>query len=885
MSRTSLSIVDCSYAAPRDELFPDKPIGIFSIPGRAYHACVQYKQYMCIHGGEISTHDNMKLGEDGAPTPVVVPVQAAVDGGVCPGDSLAALSKYNKTFPKTQSQSQLNLLQTRCAAPGLKCMDDFFIFNCETSAWKPVKSVLSPLPRKGHTLDIITLDNVKYFVLFGGFSTDSSLLSNSLHICNVEDAVSGRGAVWKHLDCCDGDAPSPRYFHSCCVVTKPGGRLGKRVHEALCVFGGIGATSEILSDFYFLNLHTFKWTRVDPVMVPGLNGNAGQIAPKPLFGHTAVACSDSSSIPTNPYTGASKTSSLGDKPKRLKFGNVLIFGGKTLRRDQNATSEDPALETSAGTGTGTGTGQQKTGGLAHGTSTSIDEESNCSNFSYRFSFKDLSWTIASSGHMVPQPRYGHAICVVKGLTPIHNFPTTLAAAKALQNGSTPLIANDDGVLVSTQPISSMIPTTNKNNTEDDDDDDDGTPMLFRQAPEVSSAVLVGGLNSSMVPGDFWVLDTKFRRAGMEQYDKNYYPPNVPSQARFTREVLQERERQRSASAASGLSFNIGGRKEVAESRSSNQLMLVQRGECNENNNIHDLKTSQSAAVCVGNPTKNTNSNKNTISSKKIPNPNGRVCEELYEYIGMSEGDIARSKSTPIIGSSSRAYADTTAPQSPRAHAQTNKLPQIGERLVVGLPSASADIGDIDDQGDIIMAGETASYGDPDALPAVTTIDGDGNEYSGHQLDDNVGDHVGDNASRAPVPASVPCGPSRSFAASHTSSVADAPARLDQYDDGNDATDPRVAVLISCLRKECSEYSKQLLSERHDFRVHEAASEAKIAELVDILAIRDAELAASKAESAEYRKAYTLLVEHERELASNLEEAYSLLMLEKITQNN
>jgi len=28
MSRTSLSIVDCSYAAPRDELFPDKPIGI-----------------------------------------------------------------------------------------------------------------------------------------------------------------------------------------------------------------------------------------------------------------------------------------------------------------------------------------------------------------------------------------------------------------------------------------------------------------------------------------------------------------------------------------------------------------------------------------------------------------------------------------------------------------------------------------------------------------------------------------------------------------------------------------------------------------------------------------------------------------------------------------
>lgn len=1104
LSQTSLSIVDCTYPALIDPLYPDKPPGNFYLPGRAYHACVQYNQYMCIHGGECHTNegpaavtgpsDNAPLrrdssgagGSNGGTSP---------SAGVCPGDSLAALTKYNKTFPKTQSQSNLlssnrnnsnlNLTLAPGAAPGLRCLDDFYLFNVDTSVWIPVKSVLSPLPRKGHTLNIITLDDVKYFVLFGGFSSDSSLLSNSLHICAVEDAIAGRGAVWKHLDCCKGEAPTPRYFHSCSVVQNPGGKLGSKVHEALCVFGGVGAKSEILSDFYFLNLRTFQWTRIDPMMVPGPDNSAGQIIPKPLFGHTAVACADSSSIAVNPYAPPTEQN---QKPKRLRFGNVLIFGGKTIRQ------RDPT-GTSTGMGNGSGrnneepevsftSGGRAAAGTMRADTYTIDKDSNCSNFTYRFSFKDLSWSTTSSGYAVPQPRYGHAVCVVKGYTPIHNFPTTQAATKAMSRGgggggggggaTNGLIMNADGILVPHTPaipasksgsasaLSGAVTAAAANNTKANRDDNQDvnsppastvpTPMLFRHQKDVSCAVLVGGINSTMVPGDFWILDTKFRRAGMDQYDKNYYSNaniakhgavhqgHVPVEgaavqlqqqqqqqqhARFSREVLLLHDQRKAAAMASealfrenGCSNNMREQRLLQQLRSEEEEEVddgIIEGHCldgihnHEHNNhqphhntkqhqqqqqqLRALKTSKSASNNAINITKSDNNKKSDDptasgggggSDRPRGNNNNnnqqRHKEELFDHIDMPTRDISYSKSTPllrqqrqqsqdshqsphvdgqvvglgsaapVLGSSSRAYADSVSALIPSAAGSSSgkqqqgvpssiptagvnsRLPQQGERLVVGLPSASVcEVDDADDADDDRGVGVGELDLDPDldpnALPAVTTIDGDGDLASnsgvcrlrsgGRALVSVIGVGSAGMSTNESANAST-----SAYTPSHTSSVADPmPPRLDLNYDSRDeneneneqgqqnfllnnhdigingghqntqsnnrnhgySNDSRVGQLIARLRKECCEYSKQLLAERHESRSMDAANETRIAELMDLVTTRDAELASSRAETEQYRAAYTALVDREKILSSQLEEAYSLLMLEKMAQ--
>lgn len=155
-----------------------------------------------------------------------------------------------------------------------------YAFHVTHQKWKKLPCLLSPLPRKGHTITLISINKKSYFLLFGGYSRQNETFSNSVHICDVEDINNCYHNIesiqknpstlqehnspfisWKVFKC-SGKAPPGRYLHSATVVT------GKDNENFLVVFGGLGKGHVPLSDIYFLNLETSTW--VEPLY--GCNG-------------------------------------------------------------------------------------------------------------------------------------------------------------------------------------------------------------------------------------------------------------------------------------------------------------------------------------------------------------------------------------------------------------------------------------------------------------------------------------------------------------------------------------------------------------------------------------------------------------------------------------
>ena len=76
------------------------------------------------------------------------------------------------------------------------CFDDLFSLNLRTFEWINIPSLLSPLPRKGHTISLCKLKSsskdlskLDSAVLFGGYSSEKNLMSNSLHLCNLDEGT------------------------------------------------------------------------------------------------------------------------------------------------------------------------------------------------------------------------------------------------------------------------------------------------------------------------------------------------------------------------------------------------------------------------------------------------------------------------------------------------------------------------------------------------------------------------------------------------------------------------------------------------------------------------------------------------------------------------
>ena len=109
---------------------------------------------------------------------------AEVVNDVCLNDPMGSSRKHFKVMRARQEDGSF-----------VRCLDDMHLYDMLNCRWITVKSSLSPLPRKGHTLCVGRLRNIKthlreeYLILFGGYSAHSNLMSNSLHICPLAEVI------------------------------------------------------------------------------------------------------------------------------------------------------------------------------------------------------------------------------------------------------------------------------------------------------------------------------------------------------------------------------------------------------------------------------------------------------------------------------------------------------------------------------------------------------------------------------------------------------------------------------------------------------------------------------------------------------------------------
>lgn len=361
------------------------------------------------------------------------------------------------------------------AEPVISCLDDLHVLDTISMEWYKMKCILSPLPRKGHTLNIVPLKGVQNAVIFGGYSIENVTLSNSLHVCEAdaiyEHYVSKRDSnhrktsanqntsnhvgvvkslkqeqieplMWRTLST-TGAPPKPRYRHSSTLIYTENG-----TSPMLVIMGGIGSDASVaLNDLYILDLNTLHWT-MPLTGNDALTQNIGGYGPAAgLYGHVAfsvAAMSDSSE---------SSVKSGGKQNFEL-----LVFGG----------SANP----NAG-------------------------QSNCNQSIFAYNMETHMWRKVPTGFVFPSGRSNHSAALVQGWAPLHDTP------------GAPVGDFSDTTGLHATAQRSMRNTANMN-------------LNSHLPPATSSsgvcAVIFGGLDSIQCASDTWALDLKWRKSGVDQYD-------------------------------------------------------------------------------------------------------------------------------------------------------------------------------------------------------------------------------------------------------------------------------------------------------------------------------------------------------------------------------
>jgi hypothetical protein len=336
------------------------------------------------------------------------------------------------------------------------CLDDLHVLDTISMEWYKMKCILSPLPRKGHTLSMLPIQGAEHAVIFGGYSIENVTLSNSLHVCEAEKIYEhyvakrdlghkskqqAQGAqsthvgvikalkndnidpiMWRTLST-SGAPPTPRYRHSSTLIHSADGT------PLLVVMGGIGMDATVaLSDIYLLDLNSLHWTQPltgSDALAEGIGGD-GPVSG--LYGHVAFA-----------------VSAMGD-PTSQEF-ELLVFGG------------------SANPNSG---------------------QSNCNQSIFAFNMEHHTWRRVPTGYAFPSARANHSAALVQGWAPLHDTPSAVIGA--------------DGKATSAHGIAvqGVRPQAGGGNS--------------------VCAVIFGGLDSIQCASDTWALDLKWRKSGVEQYD-------------------------------------------------------------------------------------------------------------------------------------------------------------------------------------------------------------------------------------------------------------------------------------------------------------------------------------------------------------------------------
>ena len=341
--------------------------GLWSCTGeapapRAFHALCSYNdKYMFVQGGECTDRW----------TP---PAAAGDMTQVCMGDSIAMNNFRNPTKVEHSTQG---------SAPGegslaLRCLDDLHMLDLESKHWTKVASSLSPLPRRGHSLNVVTLNlqnrgNKNFLFLFGGFSPDTNVVGNSVHICKTEDATNSRGVAWRLLPC-TGALPPARHRHTATPVWSAPDARGSA--DLIVVSGGLDEKNNVLSDLYVLDLKTLVWT---------VGGEGGSVEPPTVYGQQAFSA---------PPVG------LMVQPGELRTyvadTAVVLFGG-------SSNSSNACLD--------------------------------CMQKMYAYDVLSKKWSVVDTGFEYPAQRSGHAMTLIRGWAPENSTPSIPASENGSSNGN------------------------------------------------------------------------------------------------------------------------------------------------------------------------------------------------------------------------------------------------------------------------------------------------------------------------------------------------------------------------------------------------------------------------------------------------------------------
>jgi hypothetical protein len=368
---------------------------------------------------------------------------------------------------KAGAASVTSATATAAPTPPLQtcCLDDAYVLDTISMEWYQLRCILSPLPRKGHTLSMVPLQGVEHAVIFGGYSIENVTLSNSLHVCEasmIYDHYTARrdlsfkqraaqsqsssqsthvGVIkalkhdsvepimWRTLST-SGAPPSPRYRHSSTLIHGADGT------PQLVIMGGVGSDASVaLSDIYILNLENLHWTTPltgSDALAQGIGGD-GPVAG--LYGHVAFS-----------------VSAMGD-PSATQ-SELLVFGGSS-----NPNSS----------------------------------QSNCNQSIFAFNMETHTWRRVPTGYAFPSGRANHSAALVQGWAPVHDTPGATIGADGR-----PVPASAGGRKSATGgPAAPLSQSTSTNSV---------------------CAVVFGGLDSIQCASDTWALDLKWRKAGVEQYD-------------------------------------------------------------------------------------------------------------------------------------------------------------------------------------------------------------------------------------------------------------------------------------------------------------------------------------------------------------------------------
>ena len=352
-----LNVANGEWRVPHSKGDPPLP--------RSLHASTGFNNIVLVHGGDGVLRDSNDTR-----------------GGLCPGDSISIL-------PKNKSN-------TISSGDTISSLDDFYAFNMGKDieqykgTWVKLVSSLAPLPRSGHTLTTLKVDEKQLILLFGGYSRETSATSNSIHICFTDDIIkylhdyenipkynsSGiqnnvKPITWRTLKC-HGKLPIPRHRHSASIIKQSN-------VQYLAIYGGINSNNEILNDLCLLDLVTYNWTTI---ISNSTNQIMGSISPSPMYGHC--------SFPIPKYVKIDENDTLNNNNSSSTTDSLLLIFGGTNNISQASTG--------------------------------------CYSDIICFDPTTSEWSKPSTGFVFPSERCNHSCSVVYNYTPGNPLPSHISGS-------------------------------------------------------------------------------------------------------------------------------------------------------------------------------------------------------------------------------------------------------------------------------------------------------------------------------------------------------------------------------------------------------------------------------------------------------------------------